>query len=762
MKTPKFRVWALGLVTCLVFGAGFEESKAPADSTEVASIAPAEPLVTADAPQLDLADTDVDFAPSLKPASTSAAGTNTVKVVQEPVVPEKLSPALQEIIKLVQAGISEEVIMTYVTNSTNVYHLGSDEIVYLNDLGVSSTVMNALIQQDNTALAREKKHSVVAVKPLPSGVALTTPATNVYRQGQVAVEAPPPMEGELPPAYEEAEPATTAAPQEPVTVNYFYSSLSPYGTWVDVPDYGLCWRPTVAVADPTWRPYSNNGRWLWTDQGWYWYSDYSWGWAPFHYGRWCSYPGYGWVWAPDTYWGPAWVTWRYSKYHCGWAPLPPRCHYVSGFGLYYQNASVGISFGFGLGSHCYTFIPVDRFCDRRPSRYYCNPRDNDRIIRDSVVINNYVSGKNNTVINRGIGVDRIAQNNRGEVPTARVRTASRNGGPANAGREQIESNGSTPVVVAPTLPKVARPYQNGDKSIASRTIATGGGGRNNAAASSLVPGKGDARGPAASVAPKNDAPRIANNVAKGYTGEQRNNNKPETPVVRTQPAPRRAASGQSGVIIAGRNETVTGNSSAQPAGNSKPAPVTSNRPSNRGNEAPAFGPRLNSGNQQGSVSGQNRATPTQPRTMARRDDAVIRGFSPGGNSAPAVTPPASSRSLSSPDYNRPNTARIPGETPRVTRSAPSVSVQRPSAPQVHNFAPAARAYTAPAPSMAPRASAPAPSVSRSAPPSAPRMSAPSPARSSAAPSNGGGGSRGGGGGNGGGGGGGNRGGGRDR
>jgi hypothetical protein len=306
-------------VSCLALGGGYKGTQAPAEV--YADVPPEEPLLHVDEGKpLDLADADGDAEPTPPGAavtSTNAAGTNAIKTVQEPTVREDVSPALQEIIKLVQAGLSEEVIMSYITNSTNAFSVDADDLVYLNDLGVSSGVVKAIIEQDNTAVAREKKHSLAAVKPLPPSVAITKPATNIYKQG---LYAPPndsiPM-GDLPPAYEETEAATAYAPpegeQQPVTVNNFYGSLAPYGGWVDVPDYGLCWRPTVAVTDPYWRPYANNGRWLWTDHGWYWYSDYSWGWAPFHYGRWCSYPGYGWVWAPDTHWGPAWVTWRSSS-----------------------------------------------------------------------------------------------------------------------------------------------------------------------------------------------------------------------------------------------------------------------------------------------------------------------------------------------------------------------------------------------------------------------------------------------------------------
>ena len=32
------------------------------------------------------------------------------------------------------------------------------------------------------------------------------------------------------------------------SADYFYDTLAPYGTWVDVAGYGPCWQPTVVVV----------------------------------------------------------------------------------------------------------------------------------------------------------------------------------------------------------------------------------------------------------------------------------------------------------------------------------------------------------------------------------------------------------------------------------------------------------------------------------------------------------------------------------
>jgi hypothetical protein len=102
--------------------------------------------------------------------------------------------------------------------------------------------------------------------------------------------------------------------------------LDQNGRWVNDPNYGSVWQPTVGQD---WAPYQN-GRWVWEDYyGWTWVSADPWGWAPYHYGRWFWGAG-GWAWYP----GPVFA-------QPLWAPA-----YVGFFGF---GGGLGIGVGFGFG-----------------------------------------------------------------------------------------------------------------------------------------------------------------------------------------------------------------------------------------------------------------------------------------------------------------------------------------------------------------------------------------------------------------------------
>jgi hypothetical protein len=142
-------------------------------------------------------------------------------------------------------------------------------------------------------------------------------------QGKQLPQAPPPAHSR-----ESGRSTNSAEVQTPdsraqQSYDVFYQGLQSGGHWFDDPTYGEVWQPDVAASDGNWRPYSD-GRWAYTDQGWTWISNEDFGWATYHYGRWARRSDTGWVWIPGSRWAPAWVSWRESSDHVGWAPLPPE------------------------------------------------------------------------------------------------------------------------------------------------------------------------------------------------------------------------------------------------------------------------------------------------------------------------------------------------------------------------------------------------------------------------------------------------------
>lgn len=290
-------------------------------------------------------------------------------------LPPNIEPGtpLAEVVKLVQVGVDIGIIKTYIANAASAFNLDADKIISLTDLGVTSDLVNAMMEHDKNY----------------AGVATTA-------------VAPPPL-APAPAVVDDG--SATAAPATEVDVNYFNNTLSPYGSWVEVEGYGRCWRPTTVLYDASWQPYCNRGHWVYSDSGWYWDSDYSWG-VTFHYGRWFHHDRFGWCWWPDTVWAPSWVTWRQSDAYCGWAPLPPFAEFRPGRGFYYRGASVAVGFDFGLEANFFTFVPVGNFCDRQVRSFRVEPARGREIFRQATVINNY-NDNHRTIFNGGISVERI-------------------------------------------------------------------------------------------------------------------------------------------------------------------------------------------------------------------------------------------------------------------------------------------------------------------------------------------------------------------
>jgi hypothetical protein len=300
-----------------------------------------------------------------------------------------LPPGVQDVVKLSQAGLGEDVIMAQVKNAGATYNLNADQLIYLSKAGVSQNVIKALIGTGGGAAS-----AAPPMAPPPA-----------YAPSSPAVAPPPtsyPPTGTAPVAPGPAGPPDASAP--PPTMESFQQQLAPYGTWVQVPGYGLCWRPAEAAFDVHWRPYGYAGHWTYTDSGWYWASDYPWGGIAFHYGRWVRDP-LGWVWVPGYDWAPAWVAWRHTDGYVGWAALPPAAVFRAGIGLEF-NGHIGVDLDFGLGADAFLFVGYDHFWDHDLHGYFL-PHDRvDFLFHHSVIMNGYRFDHGRFIV-EGLGRDRI-------------------------------------------------------------------------------------------------------------------------------------------------------------------------------------------------------------------------------------------------------------------------------------------------------------------------------------------------------------------
>jgi hypothetical protein len=116
-----------------------------------------------------------------------------------------------------------------------------------------------------------------------------------------------------------------------------YEDLDDNGDWRDDSNYGHVWFPSR--VSPGWAPY-REGHWDWISPwGWTWVDDASWGYAPFHYGRWVTVGDrWGWVAGPANIapvYAPALVVFigAGGSGNVGWFPLGPREVYVPSYNV---------------------------------------------------------------------------------------------------------------------------------------------------------------------------------------------------------------------------------------------------------------------------------------------------------------------------------------------------------------------------------------------------------------------------------------------
>ncbi len=775
-------MWTAGALVAVVPLLGGCEQKAVSETVEARTngVTPADPLALA---------LEQPAPATTNPPPLAEPGTNRPVVADHAAAESKplppglaVSPSLGHVVKMANAGVEPGVMLSFITNSAGTFNLGAEQIIFLKDLGLQGEVVTTMILHDQ-AISSGQFQVTASTVPTPSAaptpeVGPTAPAANttsVWQNGQPTNANPyAPTYAEqpaapTPPVGEVAQLAPQ--PQVPATTASFQESLSPYGNWVTVEGYGTCWQPTVTVINTAWRPYCDGGRWLYTDCGWYWQSDYAWGGVAFHYGRWFYAPRHGWCWWPNTVWGPSWVTWRSASAYCGWAPLPPYSYYNAGVGFTYYGNNVSVGFGFGLGAGCYTFVPWNGFCQSRPWAYAVPHHRVGPIYHESTVVNHVAVGPNRAMINHGIEVNQVTARAGREVPRGTVHEVQ--GGHGAIQPDRVERQGNQHIVyrAAPSAGREMNGAPHGAESPASRPASTTArpGGSNNGRPVMTTRGNEGSREFAR---PNRTAPETP--VARRTEMPQ-----PVTPTPMTRPTPpvspftptrtpQTAATPATPATSAPRPSRAEqpGNSTrpvgngrsnpwrSQPGAANNPAPATAT-PSAGNNFPPATRPTPPVSPFTPTITPQTAATPATPATPAprpsraeqpensarpvgngrsnpwRSQPGVANNPAPataapsaGNNSPPATrttSPPAWNLPPRTPTYSRPVAPQY--SVPTAPRPSPSISMPQP--PQRPTYTPPTVVNRAPVPASPPTYSAPARTYS--APPTVASSPVPAPA-----------------------------------
>jgi hypothetical protein len=448
-----------------------------------------------------------------------------------------------------------------------------------------------------------------------------------------------------------------------------FDDLDDSGDWRDDGTYGHVWFPNHVDAE--WAPY-HVGHWAWISPwGWTWVDDNSWGYAPFHYGRWLSVGG-RWGWVP----GPVAVQAVYA---------PALVVFIGG-GPGGWGGNVG---WFALGPR-EVYVPSYHVSEAYVNRV--------NISNTTVNITQVTNVYHTTIINNSTNITNVTYANRSVQGAVMVvpEHAFTSAQPVAQARVQVSAQqiASAPmsgrVAVAPTQASVL-----GAKAATAGHVSAPPA----AVANRQVVAKKTPPPPPVPFAKQQQA--LAAHPGEPVARSQLQTLRPPTavhPTVKVAPAAKPATPTTGHPAVAGRPGQPAATSPAsrpgtQPAANEHPAEP--NRP------APAE---------------PNRPQPTAP---ANRPPATQP------NNRPAPTPPAN-RPEATP--NRPETNRPPAAEPNKPAPAPAAPANRPPAETARPTPPPARNDRPPAAQPAPRQTPPAAErpAERTPPPPAAKPAPPPP------------------------------------
>ncbi len=163
-----------------------------------------------------------------------------------------------------------------------------------------------------------------------------------------------------------------------------YEDLDANGRWSYDATYGHVWIPTA--VDSGWAPY-REGHWAFiAPWGWTWVDDEPWGFAPFHYGRWCHVRD-SWAWVPG--------------------PVVVRPVYAPALVAFVGGGFLSVGFGGGGGLAWFPLGPGEVFVPNyHVSRNYVNQVNvTNTVVNITKVTNVYnttVINNNTTVVNNNV------------------------------------------------------------------------------------------------------------------------------------------------------------------------------------------------------------------------------------------------------------------------------------------------------------------------------------------------------------------------
>lgn len=105
----------------------------------------------------------------------------------------QLSYGVPSVLQLVQAKVSDSIIVNYIQNSGTIYALKADEIVYLKQQGASDAVLNAMLTQRVRLTGSTEPATTTAAPPAPSAPppAPSAPADTTGSSSAYVQSAPP-------------------------------------------------------------------------------------------------------------------------------------------------------------------------------------------------------------------------------------------------------------------------------------------------------------------------------------------------------------------------------------------------------------------------------------------------------------------------------------------------------------------------------------------------------------------------------------------